>query len=97
MAQKGYWIVCYESVSDASALADYAKAARPVIEAAGGRLMAAGKPAQTHEAGVGQTAVLIEFESVEKAIATYESDGYKAALKVFNNAAKRDFRIVEGV
>jgi len=34
---------------------------------------------------------------VEKAIATYESDGYKAALKVLGNAATRDFRIVEGV
>jgi uncharacterized protein (DUF1330 family) len=97
MDKKGYWIVCYQSVSDASVLPEYAKAARPVIEAAGGRPLVAGKPAKTYEAGVDQRTVIIEFESVEKAIATYESEGYRAALKVLNNAAKRDFRIVEGV
>jgi uncharacterized protein (DUF1330 family) len=97
MAKKGYWVVCYQSVSDESVLPEYAKAARPATAGAGGRLMAAGKPTKTHEAGLDQRTVVIEFESVEKAIAAYESDAYKVALKVFNNAAKRDFRIVEGV
>jgi len=98
MAKKGYWIVCYQSVSDESVLPNYAKAAKPAIEAAGGRALVAGKPAKAHEAGKpDQRTVVIEFESVEKAIATYESDGYKAALKVLGNAATRDFRIVEGV
>ncbi|MGA8765697.1 MAG: DUF1330 domain-containing protein [Candidatus Acidiferrales bacterium] len=97
MAKKGYWIVCYQSVSDESVLPEYAKAARPVIEAAGGRPMVAGKPAKTYEAGVDQRTVIIEFESVEKALAARESAGYQAALKVLGNAAKRDFRIVEGV
>jgi uncharacterized protein (DUF1330 family) len=97
MAKKGYWVVCYQSVSDAPVLPEYAKLARPAIEAAGGRAMVAGKPAKTHEAGVDQTTVVVEFESVEKAIATYESAGYQAALKVLGNAAKRDFRVVEGV
>jgi uncharacterized protein (DUF1330 family) len=97
MAKKGYWIVCYQSVSDASVLPEYAKAARPVVEAAGGRQLVAGKPAKAYEAAVDQRTVVIEFESVEKAIATRESEGYQAALKVLGNAAKRDFRIVEGV
>jgi uncharacterized protein (DUF1330 family) len=39
----------------------------------------------------------VEFDSVGAAIATYESDAYKAALKVLGNAADRDLRIVEGV
>jgi uncharacterized protein (DUF1330 family) len=97
MAKKGYWVVCYQSVSDESVLPEYAKAAKPAVAAAGGRQLVAGKPAKTHEAGLDQRTVVIEFESVEAAIAAFESDGYKAALKVFNNAAKRDFRIVEGV
>ena len=98
MAKKGYWIVCYQSVSDESVLPEYAKAAKPAVEAGGGRPLVAGKPAKTHEAGrADQRTVVIEFESVEKAIATYESAGYQAALKVLGNAAKRDFRIVEGV
>ncbi len=76
MARKGYWIVCYQSVSDASVLPEYAKLARPVVEAAGGRPLVAGKPAEAHEAGrADQRTVVIEFESVEKAIATYESAG----------------------
>lgn len=97
MAKKGYWVVCYATVSQESLLPEYAKVARPVILAAGGRLLVAGKPAKTYEAGVDERTIVIEFESVEKAIAVHESAGYQAALKVFNNAAKRDFRIVEGM
>jgi uncharacterized protein (DUF1330 family) len=41
--------------------------------------------------------VLIEFESLEKAIAVYESDAYRAALKALSGGAERDFRIIEGV
>jgi uncharacterized protein (DUF1330 family) len=40
--------------------------------------------------------VVIEFESVEKAIATHDSPGYQAALKALGNGADRDLRIVEG-
>ena len=98
MAKKGYWVVCYQSVSDEAVVPEYGKLARPVIDAAGGRAMVAGRPAKTHEAGkADQRTIVIEFESVEKAIATYESAGYQAALKALGNAAKRDFRIVEGV
>jgi uncharacterized protein (DUF1330 family) len=97
MAKRGYWVVCYESVSNPGALPEYAKLARPALEAAGGRLIVGGKPAKTYEAGVDQLVVLVEFDSVEKAIAAYESEAYKAALKAFNDAAKRDIRIVEGV
>jgi uncharacterized protein (DUF1330 family) len=97
MAKKGYWVVNYESVANPAALPEYAKLARPALEAAGGRLIVGSKPAKTHEAGVDQMVVLVEFDSVEKAIAAYETEAYKAALKAFNNAAKRDIRIVEGV
>jgi uncharacterized protein (DUF1330 family) len=55
-----------------------------------------GKPAKTHEAGVDQSVVIIEFENLEKAIAAYESELYRPALKVLDKAAQRDFRIVEG-
>jgi hypothetical protein len=35
---------------------------------------------------VSTSVVVVEFENLEKAIAAYESDLYRAALKVFNNA-----------
>jgi len=94
---KGYWITLYHSVSDPAALAEYAKKALPAIEAGGGRFLVRGIPAQTSEAGIADRSVVIEFESVEKAIATYESPAYQAAYTVLEGKAKRDVRFVSGV
>jgi uncharacterized protein (DUF1330 family) len=96
MAKKGYWVVSYKSVSNPAAFSEYAKLAATALEALGGTVIAAGKPAKIHEAGIDQSVVVVEFENVEKAIAAYESEPYKPALKVLDNAAQRDFRIVEG-
>ena len=94
---KGYWVACYRSVSDPEALAAYAKLAGPAIAAAGGRFLARGTAAKVYEAGIMQRLVVIEFDSVDKAIAAHDSPGYQAALKVFGKAAERDLRIVEGL
>lgn len=94
---KGYWIACYRSVSKPEALAEYAKLAAPAIQAAGGRFLARGNPTKVYEAGLNQRTVLIEFDSVEKAIAAHDSPGYQAALKALGNAVDREIRIVEGV
>ena len=94
---KGYWITLYHSVSDPAALAEYAKHATPAIEAGGGRFVVRGMPAKTCEAGVADRAVVIEFESVEKAIATYESSRYQAAYKIVEGKVRRDVRFVQGV
>ena len=96
MAKRGYWVVCYKSVSNPTALSEYMKLAGTALEALGGRVIVGGKPAEIHEAGVDQLVVVVEFENLEKAIAAYDSDLYRPALKVFDNAAERDFRIVEG-
>ena len=96
MAKKGYWVVCYKSVSNPATVAEYMKLAGTALQGLGGRVIVGGKPAETHEAGVDQSAVIVEFESLEKAIAAYESDLYRTALKVLDNAVQRDFRIVEG-
>ena len=94
---KAYWVATYRSISNPDALAAYAKLAGPAITAGGGRFLARGGTAKTYEAGIAQRTVLIEFESVAKAIATHDSLGYKAALVALGNAAERDMRIVEGV
>ena len=94
---KAYWVACYRSISDPDALAAYAKLAGPAIAAAGGRFLARGNAAKAYEAGVTQRLVIIEFDSVEQAVAAHDSDGYQAALKVFGKAAERDMRIVEGL
>ena len=94
---KGYWVTLYRSVSNPAALVEYAKLAGPPIQAGGGRFLARGATVKTYEQGVNQRSVLIEFDSVEKAVAAYESPEYQAALKVLKGAVERDVRILEGV
>ena len=94
---KAYWIATYFSISNPDALAEYAKLAGPAISANGGRFLARGTAAKAYEAGLTQRVVIIEFDSVERAVAAHDSEGYQAALKAFNNAAKRDLRIIEGL
>ena len=93
---KGYWITFYRSVSNPAALAEYSKLATPAIQAGGGRFIVRGTPAKTYEAGLDQRTVVIEFDSVQRAVATYESPGYQAAVKKLEGAAERDLRILEG-
>ncbi|HKD47386.1 MAG TPA: DUF1330 domain-containing protein, partial [Rhizomicrobium sp.] len=61
------------------------------------RFLARGGAARVYEAGVSERTVLIEFDSVEKAIAAYESEAYRQALAALGSGAERDIRIVEGV
>jgi uncharacterized protein (DUF1330 family) len=93
---KGYWITFYRSISNPSALAEYAKLAGPAIEAGGGQFLARGLAVKAYEAGLKDRTVLIEFESVAKAIATFEGPNYQAAAKLLWGAVERDIRILEG-
>jgi len=93
---KGYWITFYRSVTNPEALAAYGKLAVPAIAAGGGRFVMRGMPARVFEAGLNQRTVVIEFESLEKAIATFEGVEYQAAKKLIEGAAERDIRMVEG-
>jgi uncharacterized protein (DUF1330 family) len=94
---KAYWVSCYRSVSDAEALKRYAKLAGPALEAHGGKFLARATAARAFEAGVLQRLVLVEFASLEHAIAAHDSPEYQAALVELGNAAERDLRFVEGV
>ena len=94
---KGYWVVCYRSILNPDAVAAYGKIASQALAAYGARYLARGAPAKTYESGLQQRTVVIEFDSVEAAVAAHDSAGYQAALKVLNNSAERDFRIIEGM
>ncbi len=94
---KGYLISTYFSISDPNAFAEYAKLAGPAITAAGGRFLVRGTAAKAYDDGMIQRTVIVEFDSVEKAIAAHDGPGYQAALKVLGKACKRDQRIVEGL
>lgn len=94
---KAYWIAAYRAINDPVALAAYAKLAGPAIQGAGGRFLARGTPSMVYEAGVSQRTVVVEFDSVQAAIAAHDSAAYQEALKVLGDAADRDLRIIEGV
>jgi len=94
--RKGYWITLYRSVSNPAALTAYAASAAPAITAGGGRFLVRGTPAKVYEAGLNQRCVVIEFDSLETAIVTYESPEYQAAKKLLEGSVERDVRMAEG-
>jgi len=94
---KAYWVATYRSIKNPEAMAAYAKASRPALEAAGGRVLARGMPAAAFELGLLERVVLIEFDSTESAMAAYESPAYQAAHALLGDGADRDIRIVEAV
>jgi uncharacterized protein (DUF1330 family) len=93
---KAYWVVCYREITDPAKLAAYAKLAGPAIQAGGGRTLVRGTPAKTYESGQMERTVVIEFDSVEHAIAVHDSPAYQAAVNALDGGAVRDIRVVAG-
>ncbi|MBC8641358.1 DUF1330 domain-containing protein [Caballeronia sp. EK] len=92
---KAYWIAAYRAVKNADALAAYGKLAGPAIQGGGGRFLARGVPAQVYEQGLQERTIVIEFDSLEQAVATHDGAAYQAALEALGDAADRDIRIIE--
>ena len=93
---KAYWIACYRQISDPAKLAAYAKLALPAIEAGGGRILARATAAKAYEDGKLERTVLIEFDSVDQAVAAHDGAAYQAALALLKGGVLRDLRIVPG-
>ncbi len=94
---KAYWCTAYRKVTDPERLAAYARLATPAILDHGGRFLIRGAAAFAHGAGLKERTVVIEFESLAKAMDAFNSKAYQAALEVLGDAVERDFRIAEGV
>lgn len=93
---KAYWITCYREILDPAKLAAYAKLAGPAIEAGGGRFIARGIAAHVYEAGQLERTVIIEFDTMERAVAAHDSAAYRTALAALDGGAVRDVRIIPG-
>ncbi len=91
---KAYWINTFRSISDQDKLAAYVELAGPAMRAAGGTFLARGLPAAAFESGIVERTTLIEFPSVEAAVAAYESRAYQDALAALGDGAERDLRII---
>lgn len=94
---KAYWIAAYREIRDPERLVAYSKLAGPAIEESGGRFLARSVANIAYEAGQAERTVIIEFSSVDEAVACHDGDAYQQALAVLGDAAVRDMRIVAGV
>ena len=84
---KSYAVVTYRSISDPEKLAAYAKLAGPAVASFGARFLARGDAAVAREQGLRQRTVVVEYSSLETAIAAYDSPAYVEALKVLGDGA----------
>jgi uncharacterized protein (DUF1330 family) len=84
-------------VHDQAKLDAYLQLAGPAMRAAGGRFLARGNAAAAFEGGTLARTTLIEFGSVEEAVAAYHSPAYQEAMRALGDGAEREIRIVEGV
>ena len=94
---KAYWIGFYGPITHPERHAQAASLAAAAVDEFGGRFIARGNPVATYEQGLAHRVVVVEFPSVEAAIATYQSATYQKAVAILGDDATRDIRIVEGV
>jgi uncharacterized protein (DUF1330 family) len=93
--RKGY-VVVEVDVTDADAYKDYTKLSVPAVAACGGRYVALGATSGLEGEGPYPRAAIVEFASVAKAQAFYESERYRAARKQRAGAARVRMFVVEG-
>jgi uncharacterized protein (DUF1330 family) len=94
---KAYWIGGYRTVPEPEKLRRYSEFATTAVLANGGRFLARGGRLTVHEQGVQERTVIVEWDSYEQALATYESEAYRKALDALPEGVTRDFRIIEGL
>ena len=93
---KGYFLSAHRSPANPQKREAYLRLAGSAMLEAGGTILASTNKVEAHENGVSEQTVLIEFESLEKAIAAYNSEDYQKALEALDGGADRDIRIFEG-
>jgi uncharacterized protein (DUF1330 family) len=94
---KAYGVTSYHSISDPQKFAAYAKMGPAAVAPFGARILARGNPVAAYEHGRKERIVIVEYPSLEKAIAARESAAYRAAMEALGDGAVRDVRIVEGL
>ena len=90
-----YWITTYKAVHDSDKVAAYATLAGPALTRQAA-VHGAGVPEVTFEKGESTRTIVIEFPSVEAAVAAHDSEAYQEALRALDGGADRDMRVVPG-
>lgn len=85
------------SIHDPEAYATYAKAAAPIIEKYGGKVLAKGGATLSLEgAPPEQRIVIVRFATMQAAEAFRDSDEYKAIIEIRRQSATARAYVVEG-
>lgn len=92
---KAYWIA-HVTITDPDPYALYAAGASEVFREFGARVLARGGPVRQLEGEGHPRNVVIEFDSMEQALACYNSPGYRAAKAHRAGAGIANICIVEG-
>ena len=93
---KGYWIARVD-VRDAERYQDYITTAAPALQRYGARFLARGGAFQPLEGRSRARNVVIEFPSMEAALACYRAEEYRAGKAIREMVSDADLLIVEGV
>ncbi len=84
-------------VTDPAAFAEYRKHVAANIESHGGRIVARDDKVQTLEGGwVPRSIVIVEFSSMEQALAWYHAPDYAPLIKMREPAARAKLIAVQG-
>jgi uncharacterized protein (DUF1330 family) len=92
---KGYWIASI-AVKDPERYKDYVATAVPAYQRHGAKFLVRGGAVHMEEGAPRKRNVVIEFPSIEEAIACYNSPEYTAAKAIRQSVSEGDIVIVEG-
>lgn len=92
---KAYWIARVD-VTDPERYQDYVTTAAPALQRHGARFLARGGPFHELEGKARTRNVVIEFPSIEEALACYNSDEYQEAKAIRQEVSEAELLIVEG-
>ena len=93
---KAYWIARVD-VRDPETYKSYVETAKPAFERHGAKFLARGGRTETVEGTSRARNVLIEFPSMDEALACWHSPEYTKARAIRQTVSEGEFVLVEGV
>jgi len=93
---KAYWIARVD-VDDAETYKKYVETGKPAFERHKAKFLARGGKTEVLEGQARARNVVIEFPSMQDALACYHSPEYAAARKIRQSVSQGEFLLVEGV
>src|SRR5215831_17655345 len=94
---KAYWIARVDLHGDPEAYKKYVETAKPAFERHQAKFLARGGRTEVLEGKARARNVIIEFPSMEEALACYHSPEYTAARAIRQSVSQGEFVLVEGV